>query len=55
MGEPDVFRAYQEKWDAAAAVIVPKVLQDQKANGIEPYTPEQYAGRTGEGTEEEKQ
>ena len=55
MGEPDVFRAYQEKWDAAAAVIVPKVLQAQKANGIEPYTPEQYAGRTGEGTEEEKQ
>ena len=55
MGEPDVFRAYQEKWDAAAAVIVPRVLQAQKANGIEPYTPEQYVGRTGEGTEEEKQ
>ena len=32
------------EWDAAAAVIVPLVRQVQAANGIEPYTPEQYAG-----------
>ena len=42
LGEPDVFRAYREKWDAAAAVIVPLVREAQIANGIEPYTPEQY-------------
>ena len=42
LGEPEVFRDYKEKWDAAAAVIVPLVRQAQIANGIEPYTPEQY-------------
>ena len=41
-GEPEVFRAYRQQWDAAAAVIVPLVRQAQTANGIEPYTPEQY-------------
>ena len=42
LGEPEVFRAYQQKWDAAAAVVVPLVQKVQAANGIEPYTPEQY-------------
>ena len=45
LGEPEVFEAYREKWDAAAAVIVPMVQQIQRENGIEPYTPEQYEGR----------
>ena len=44
LGEPEVFEAYRQKWDAAAAVIVPLVRQVQAANGIAPYTPEQYAG-----------
>ena len=42
IGEPEVFRAYQEQWNAAAAVIVPLVREAQIENGIEPYTPEQY-------------
>ena len=42
LGEPMVFQAYREKWNAAAAVIVPLVREAQIANGIEPYTPEQY-------------
>jgi len=42
LGEPEVFKAYQEKWDAAAEVIVPLVMAAQRANGIEPYTPEEY-------------
>lgn len=42
LGEPKVFLAYQKKWDAAAEIIVPLVHQAQVANGIEPYTPEQY-------------
>ena len=42
LGEPEVFRAYQEKWDAAAAIIVPLVYEAQKAKGVELYTPEQY-------------
>ncbi len=42
LGEPEVFRAYKEKWDAAAAVIVPLVRQAQEANGVEPYPPEVY-------------
>ena len=50
LGEPDVFTAYREKWDAAAAVIVPLVRQAQTANGIKPYTPEEYADH-GAGTE----
>ena len=44
LGEPEVFEAYRQKWDAAAAVIVPLVREVQVSNGIEPYTPEQYAG-----------
>ena len=42
LGEPEVFGAYRQKWDAAASVIVPMVFQIQTENGIEPYTPEQY-------------
>ena len=42
LGEPEVFEAYREKWDAAAAIVVPMVWQVQRENGIEPYTPEQY-------------
>ena len=44
LGEPEVFEAYRQKWDAAAAVIVPLVREVQVSNGIKPYTPEQYAG-----------
>ena len=43
LGEPEVFKAYQKKWDAAAAVIVPMVQKTQIRNGIEPYAPEDYA------------
>ena len=43
LGEPEVFLAYRQKWDAAAAVIVPLVREAQLANGIEPYSPEEYA------------
>ena len=42
IGEPEVFEAYRQKWDASADVIVPLVQQVQEANGIKPYTPEQY-------------
>ena len=42
LGEPEVFRAYQKKWDAAAGIIVPLVMQAQRANGIEIYGPEDY-------------
>ena len=49
LGEPEVFEEYRKQWNAAAEVIVPLVRQAQTANGIEPYTPEQYAGH---GTEE---
>lgn len=45
LGEPEVFEAYQQKWNASAAVVVPLVRQVQEANGIEPYTPEQYERR----------
>ena len=47
LGEPKVFKAYQEMWDEAASVIVPLVQQTQIKNGIEPYTPEEYADRLG--------
>ena len=43
MDEPAVFKAYQKKWDEAAAVIVPMVREIQIKNGVDPYTPEQYA------------
>ena len=42
LGEPEVFKVYQRQWNAAAAIIVPLVREAQLANGIEPYTPEQY-------------
>ena len=42
LGEPEVFRAYQEKWNAAAEIIVPLVMEAQRENGIEPYAPEDY-------------
>lgn len=42
LGEPEVFRAYQQKWDAAADVVVPLVMEAQRGNGIEPYAPEDY-------------
>jgi len=51
LGEPEVFEAFREKWNAAAAVIVPLVREAQISNGIEPYTPEQYVNHGG-GTEE---
>ena len=54
LGEPEVFRAYRQKWNKAAAVIVPLVMQAQADNGVEPYTPEQYADRSGAGTEEKQ-
>ena len=42
LGEPEVFSAYKQMWDAAAEVIVPLVRQAQSARGIELYTPEEY-------------
>jgi len=45
LGEPEVFEAYRQKWDAAAEVIVPLVREAQQKNGIEPYGPEVYEGR----------
>ena len=53
LGEPEVFRAYREKWNAAAAVIVPLVREAQLSNGVEPYTPEDYA-KHGGGREEQQ-
>ena len=51
-GEPEVFREYKEMWDAAAAVIVPISHEIQRSRGVEPYTPEEYAGRIGADMEE---
>ena len=45
LGEPEVFEAYRQQWNAAAAIIVPLVQEAQISNGIEPYTPEQYERR----------
>ena len=42
LGEPAVFETYRQKWDAAADVVVPLVMAAQRANGIEPYAPEEY-------------
>ena len=42
LGEPEVFKAYKKLWDEAAAVIVPLVSEAQIANGVQPYTPDQY-------------
>ena len=46
LGEPEVFREFNQKWDAAAAVIVPLVREAQVERGITPYTPERYGGRS---------
>ena len=46
LGEPEVFREFKQKWDAAAAVIVPLVREAQVERGITPYTPERYGGRS---------
>ena len=54
LGEPEVFKEYQKKWNEAADVIVPLVQQAQIRNGIEPYTPEDYAERMQGDTEEQK-
>ena len=51
LGEPEVFTAYKQLWDAAADVIAPLVREAQIANGVQPYTPEQYKNH-GAGTEE---
>ena len=51
LGEPEVFTAYQKMWNDAAAVIVPLVQQAQIKNEVDSYTPEEYADRTGAGTE----
>jgi len=53
-GETDVFRAYQKMWNAAAAVIVPLSHEVQRSRGVEPYTPEEYAGRFYEDMEENR-
>ena len=50
LGEPEVFKVYQQKWNSAAAVIVPLVQQVQTANGLAPYTAEDIADH-GTGTE----
>ena len=47
LGEPEVFQVYKKKWDDAAAIIVPLVMQVQVSNGVEPYTPEEYADHLG--------
>jgi hypothetical protein len=52
LGEPEVFEDYKEMWDAAAAIIVPIVNEAQISNGVQPYTPAQYANH-GAGTEGE--
>ena len=46
----DKFEAYKKLWDEAAAVIVPLVSEAQIANGVQPYTPDQYKNH-GAGTE----
>ena len=47
LGEPEVFKAYQKKWNDAAEVIVPLVQKAQVRNGVTPYTPEEYADHLG--------
>ena len=54
LGEPEVFKDFQKKWNDAAEIIVPLVQQAQIRNGIEPYTPEDYAERMQGDTEEQK-
>ena len=54
LGEPEVFKEYQKKWNEAADVIVPLVREAQIRNGVEPYTPEDYADRIKGSTEEQK-
>ncbi|MBQ3407020.1 MAG: hypothetical protein IJH11_07250 [Lachnospiraceae bacterium] len=45
IGEPEVFKVYQKKWNDVAAVIVPLVTETQIRNGIKPYTEAEYADR----------
>ena len=47
LGEPEVFQAYQEKWDAAASIVVPLVFQKQEENGIKPYTLDEISMKEG--------
>ena len=54
LGEPEVFKEYQKKWNEAAEIIVPLVREAQIRNGVEPYTPEDYADRIKGSTEEQK-
>ena len=54
VGEPEVFREYQKMWNAAAAVIVPLAQEVQRSRGVEPYTPEEYAGHNTGHTAEEQ-
>ena len=42
LGEEAVFLDYRKKWNAVAKVIVPLVREVQIANGIKPYTKEDY-------------
>jgi hypothetical protein len=42
LGEPEVFRSYQAKWNVADEVIVHLVMEAQAANGIEPNTANDY-------------
>ena len=51
LGELEVFKAYREKWDAAAAVISPLVREAQISNGVEPYTAKEYTQYLSGGTE----
>ena len=51
LGEPEVFRAYKKMWDEAAEIIVPLVHQVQIENGVQPYTPEEYADHLTGGTQ----
>ena len=55
LGEPEVFKAYQKMWNAAADVIVPLVYQAQVMNEKDPYTPEQYDRYPWSGQEEKPQ
>ena len=42
-GEPEVFKAYQEQWDAVAKIMGPLVQEAQAINGREPYTEADYS------------
>ena len=42
-GEPEVFKVYQEQWDAVAKIMGPLVQEAQAINGRPPYTEADYA------------